>query len=414
MVYLFRMAARNVGRNRRRSFLAALSVAIAIYLVVFLQGFMGGFQHSIVDNYTRMETGHVRITSRYFAEHSRFNPVVNYLENPEKIVSAIRGDDVLDKKVETIAQRISFGVLLSHDGKNKTVAAVAGDPRVEKDLLLLEKSILPGGRYIRGEREIIMGSKTAEALGYEPGDTVKVMTQGADYALHLRKLTIVGLFETGMNLMDDGMFQMTLRDARELLRMHEGTQQIVLMLGDYGDADLVAERLRSIVNDEELSIMPWTGIGEYYRLITLQERMMSGLSLIVALLGAFIIGNIMTMVVLERRREIGIMKSMGFSRFELLTLFLTEGAILGIIGSAVGATAGLGTNVLLHYVDILDFSASMKAVSMPVDNVIHTTIDPGGAVLGLVLGTLISALVSLIPSRRAARMNAVESIKAAG
>jgi len=294
------MAARNVGRNRRRSFLAALSVAIAIYLVVFLQGFMGGFQHSIVDNYTRMETGHVRITSRYFAEHSRFNPVVNYLENPEKIVSAIRGDDVLDKKVETIAQRISFGVLLSHDGKNKTVAAVAGDPRVEKDLLLLEKSILPGGRYIRGEREIIMGSKTAEALGYEPGDTVKVMTQGADYALHLRKLTIVGLFETGMNLMDDGMFQMTLRDARELLRMHEGTQQIVLMLGDYGDADLVAERLRSIVNDEELSIMPWTGIGEYYRLITLQERMMSGLSLIVALLGAFIIGNIMTMVVLER------------------------------------------------------------------------------------------------------------------
>ncbi len=240
------------------------------------------------------------------------------------------------------------------------------------------------------------------------------MTQGADYALHLRKLTIVGLFETGMNLMDDGMFQMTLRDARELLRMHEGTQQIVLMLGDYGDADLVAERLRSIVNDEELSIMPWTGIGEYYRLITLQERMMSGLSLIVALLGAFIIGNIMTMVVLERRREIGIMKSMGFSRFELLTLFLTEGAILGIIGSAVGATAGLGTNVLLHYVDILDFSASMKAVSMPVDNVIHTTIDPGGALLGLVLGTLISALVSLIPSRRAARMNAVESIKAAG
>jgi putative ABC transport system permease protein len=410
MRYLFGLAFRNIRRNTRRSLLAILSVTLSIMFIVFMQGMIGGLMGSMVKNYTKNETGHIRIATRDFVDKIRFYPVTENIGSPDSIKARIMGDPALAEHVDLITERINFGVLLNHRGNNKSAVALAGHPETEKELLLLNKSILPGGRYLGGEREAILGAGIARALDYGVGDTIKVVTQGSDYALHMRKFAIVGLFETGLKMMDDAVFQIPLDDAKKLLRMDNETQQVIIMLNNYRRAESIAREIEAKLGEPELAVQDWMNAGEYSAIVKISENVYGILYAIIALLGAFIIGNIMMMVVLERRREIGLLKSMGLSRREILFLFVTEGVSLGFVGSLVGAVLGAGVSLFFHFYG-LDFTKAMSSVNIPMDSVVYTTIEAGGLIQAVVLGIVVSTIVSLAPSWQASRMNPVDAIK---
>jgi putative ABC transport system permease protein len=410
MFSLLRLAIRNIGRNKRRSLLAAVSVAISLTVIVFAQGFITGFVSSFVKNATKNDAGHIRIAFKKFEERSRFYPVSYPLAAPDSIMAAIAHDPAIASDIALITPRITFGVLLSKDGNNRSAIALAGDPVKEERLLYLQKSILSPGRYLSGRRELIMGSALAKSLHYRVGDTVRVMTSGSDFALHLRKFIVVGLFATGLNVFDDMMFQIGIGDARDLLAMGNTTQQIIVMLNDYRKADKVAASIRAMIPDTSISVTPWTKVGDTYTTVVLVTRIYNWIYVIIALLGAFIISNIMMMVVLERRKEIGILKSMGFRRGEVLAMFLFEGMALGLVGSLAGAGLGVGLVAFFHAHGI-DLTTYMSRISIPLDNVIYTSLSAANLVYSIVLGTVLSALVSIAPARQAARMNVVDAIK---
>jgi putative ABC transport system permease protein len=410
MFAIIRLAIRNVGRNRRRSILAFVSVAISLTVIVFAQGFIGGFVASYVKNATKNDAGHIRIAAKKFEERSRFYPVSYNISNPDSIIAALQRDPEITQDIALITSRIVFGVLLSRDGGTRSALASAGDPAKEKQLMYLQKSLLPGSRYLSGPRDLIMGSSLAATLHYKVGDTVRVMTSGSDYALHLKKFVVTGLFNTGMKIFDDMIFQINITDARDLLRMGSSDQQIIIMLKDYRKADNVAARIRAMLPDTSLSVTPWTKIGDTYTSVTLVTKIYGWIYVIIALLGAFIISNIMMMVVLERRKEIGILKSMGFTRREVLIMFLVEGMTLGFVGSVAGVILGAGLNAFFH-VHGIDLSAFMSRLSFPLDNVLYTTLSASNLVYSIVLGTVLAALVSVPPARQAARMNVVDAIK---
>ncbi len=410
MQYLLKMAFRNINRNRRRSILAFTSVALSIMFITFFRGFAGGILKSVVKNSTKNETGHIRSTTKEFREKSRFAPVTENIAEPEKLIALITSNPEIKKEISIITERINFGVLLCNGGNNKNAMALAGDPEIEKDLLLLQNSILPGGRYIQNERETIIGSQIADALNLKVGDILKVMTQGADYALHLRKFTVVGLFETGLNILDSRIFQIPLNDAKKLLRTDNATQQIIIMLKNYKKSDFIAEKLRNLINNENLAIVSWTEQGEWATMVKMASVIYNYVYFIIAFLGAFIITNIMMMVVLERKKEIGIIKSMGVSKLEVMTLFLFEGMILGLIGSIVGILLGMLVNIYFAIFGF-DMTKMMGSFNFPIDTVLYFDISPASLINVLFIGITVSALVSMIPSWRASRMNAVDAIK---
>ncbi len=401
---------RNLWRNKRRSALALTSVALSVLLCVFLQGFIGGFVASIVKNYTKNDTGHIRITTEGYLSRSEFMPVDENISDPAVIERKIMADPSVAEHIALMTERIRFGVLLENKGFNKNAVALAGDPKTEENLLYLQRSIEPGGRYIEGPRETIVGAKLAKELRLATGDKLKVVTQAADGSLQLRKFTIVGIFNTGVGTLDDSVFQIPLQDAKQFLRTNGGVQQIIIMLKDYRNADSVAASIRSLLGNDKIAVTPWTAIGDYPQIVNMMENIYGFIYVVVLFLGVFIITNIMMMVVLERRREIGILKSMGFSRREVLVLFLWEGVLLGIWGSIAGAFVGFGISVWLHF-NGLDLTSMLSSINFPLDNVIYFQLNIP-RILGLVaLGALISGVVSVLPSRRAARMNAVDAIK---
>lgn len=413
MNYIIDMAFRNTLRNKRRTLLAVVSVIIALLSVVFLKGFMGGFLESMVKNTTRQETGHIRITTMEFREKEKFMPVTENLKDPNKIIEKIMSDPSISKEVEMVAPRINFGVLLSNNGNNKTAFALAGDLSVEKELSNLDVSVLEGGRYLENEKEIILGYRLAEILKYKIGDDVRVMTQGSDYALHLKKFKVVGLFKTHINTMDEDFFQIRLDDAQKLLRMDNFVQQFIIMLKDHKRSEKIALQIKELLKDDEISVNPWSEVSGFYDYIQMAGKMYDWIYFLFALFGTFIIGNIIMMVVMERRHEIGIMKSMGFSKSEILSLFMTEGVIMGFVGSVVGTFLGAfliySLNKFNGGIDLTKMMASFKG--FPMDNIIILSLNIKTVVSSILLGTIVSAFISLIPSWRAAKMNVVESIK---
>jgi putative ABC transport system permease protein len=387
-----------------------VSVAISLSVIVFAQGFVSGFVQSFVKNATKNDAGHIRIAAKKFEERSRFLPVTYTVPRPDSIIRAIERDPAVAREIELVSPRITFGVLLSNNGLNKSALALAGDPEKEKNLLLLQKSILPGGRYLSGPRDLILGSALAKNLRYRVGDTVRMMTSGSDYALHLKKFVIVGLFSTGMNVFDDRMLQIGLSDAQDLLRTGDAVQQIIIMLKNYRNADMVANRIRAGISDTSICVTSWTHIGDTYTTVVLVTRIYEWIYVVIALLGAFIISNIMMMAVLERRKEIGILKSMGFRRSQVLIMFLVEGMALGFVGSLAGVALG-GASVAIFHAYGLDLTAYMSRISIPLDNVLYPTIGAANIIYSVVLGTVLAALVSVAPARQAAGMNVVDAIK---
>ncbi len=134
------------------------------------------------------------------------------------------------------------------------------------------------------------------------------------------------------------------------------------------------------------------------------------LYLVITVLGCFIITNIMMMVVLERKREIGILKSMGFNNFQILTIFTLEGTLIGTVGVAVGVAVGVLISIPLSIYGI-DFSSSMSNLNFPINNLIKWKNNLLSIIFTMLLGIVISSLMSLIPSRYAAKMKVVDAIK---
>jgi len=413
MTSVLTMAILNLGRNKRRTMLAGTSVAIAIMLVVVMHGMIGGFMGSIVRNYTKNDVGHVNIVTEEYRDRERFSPVNAAIPDSGAVIAALKDAPGLEGAM--FAERVRFGVLLSSGANTKAALGIAGDPEAEKKLLMLDRSVMTGGRYLQGPGETILGESLARDLGLQVGDELKVLTERADYGLGFKKFRIVGIFRTRVNTLDNAVFQIGLADARQLLELGAGAQQILVMLDDYRDADKAAAIMETTLASRGLgglSVRSWTAMGDFPRFILMAESIYFWMYLIVAFLGAFIITNIMMMVVLERRKEIGILKSMGMPDGEVLALFLAEGTMMGVLGSGVGAILGLGVNVIMSKVGF-DMSAAMAGFEWPMDNVVYFTVSVA-ATLGLfALGAGVSAVVALLPSRSAARMNPIDAIRSA-
>ena len=410
---VWKMAIRNLGRNRRRSFLAVLSVFIAITLVVFMDGLISGVVDSIARNFTKNESGQVNVTTTEYRQRERFMPASAALRDSDAVVSAIRSTPGLSDRLVTVTPRALFGVVLSSGSGTKVARCVAGDPQAEKSMLMLDRALLPGGSYLAAKGTAVIGKRLADDLGLKIGDTLKVIAEKADYGMGFKKFRISGLFRTGLDTFDGSTFLVSLSDARELLGLGRGASEVLVMLKDYREADRAAKLIAShlaAAGLSGLSVQSWTSLGDIAALINLTRTIYFWGEIIVALLGAFIIANIVMMTVLERKREIGILMSMGMERPRILWLFLVEGVLLGTMGSAAGVIVGTSVNAWLS-VKGMDMTKTISGAGIPMDNVIYTAVHPLNVAWLFLVGILVAVIVSFLPSRMAARMDPIEAIR---
>lgn len=221
-------------------------------------------------------------------------------------------------------------------------------PTDERAVSALHRHVSGRGfdELVPGAWRILLGRGLAEKLGVVPGDAVQVViAQGnvtpVGVAPRMRRFTVAGLIDVGMYEFDQGLALVHLDDARRLYRLGESVTGLRYA---FDDADSAGRRIREIAESVtgRLLISDWSRRhGNFFRSIQVTKSIMFFVLLLVVAVAAFNIISTLVMVVKEKRADIAILRTLGGSPRDMLTIFVVQGTVIGILGTAAGVALGM-------------------------------------------------------------------------
>ena len=271
---------------------------------------------------------------------------------------------------------------------------------------------LPFGETESGRPGLVVGKRLADRLGLFPGSSVAVISV-SDAELtptglvpRMRRFEVTGIFETGLYQFDTKFTYGSLEDVQDFLGLGSAVTGVEFNVEDPWRADEVAERLSAELG-YPYQVDDWQSQNaSLFSALKLEKFAMAVILLLIVLVAAFNIVSTLIMMVADKTREIGILRSMGLTRSDVRRIFVLQGTVIGVIGTAIGAAAG---GALAWALDRYRF------VSLPGDVyfVDHLPVELTAPDLALILGAsvLISFLATLYPSKQAAELAPVQAIR---
>lgn len=358
---LFRLAIRNLLRNRWRSGLAAGGIAVATAVLIWNTGFFDGYLRLMVEGSTDVEIGHVQV------QHER------YVEQPATI-DYFEWDDDVEREIAqspgvvAATPRVRLFGLIGHQQRSHVGTIYGVDPETESEVSTMVDGI-EQGRWLsdempeEGPAEVVVGTGLAETLGVEVGDELVVIAEGADGSMGDGLLEIVGIMKTGNSAIDRRGALIHLDEAQYIAAVDEGVHEVVATIDDPVRAPMVADQLQNSLDRagfQQLRARPWQevepGLFQMLSYTESSNRVIFGIIFFIVALGVL---NALRMSARERYREFGVMMAVGMSRKRLFSMIATEGALLGVVGSVVGGA--IGAALTWYYkVQGLDLAAYMN------------------------------------------------------
>ena len=388
--------------------MTGLSIAFAVMVVIFLWTFVSGVVASLFSNYVTGSVGHIRVLNTNYLKRETMLPLSATVPGYQRLITTLEQD----RSVTLATGRIKFGVLMDIKGKNKPVLGIGIDPMREEAVLGLSQKMISGRVLAAGTSETVVGAGLAKELGLKTGDTLTVITQTAHGSLSGMNLKVSGIFSLGIASVDNRTFYLPLGQAQKLLDLDGRVTEIFLLVKDPDKAVQVAAELGKKL-PAGLTAVPWQANGFLYFMMSIMKTIYGAIYAFILVLASFTIVNTMFMAVMERTREIGMMKALGMREREISRLIILEALILGVMASLVGA--GLGT-LLAYYISTagIDYTAAfdkIRDVEIPLSYVYKGEFSWLTILTGFSLGALFSVLASIFPARRAAKLDAVEAMK---
>ncbi|NQU18421.1 MAG: ABC transporter permease [Candidatus Saganbacteria bacterium] len=406
---MFKIALRNILRNKRRSILTGLSIAVAVMIAIYMWSFISGIMDNMFDNTIRLTSGHVRILNKDYIKREKMLPLEANIQNYtalEKIAQA-------NPEVKLTAGRIKFGVLLEYKGNNKPVLGTGIIPATENKISHLDQKMVEGRVIKTGQEEMNIGINLARELGLKLGDTLTVVTQTAYGSITAMNLKIVGIFSYGVPSVDKTTFYLPLDQAQQLLDLDNAVTEVFIIIKDMNKAPEVAREIKAKLPDQ-YTTKAWQEQGILYLYMGLAKRIYGSIYFLILFLASFTILNTMFMSVLERTKEIGTMKALGMKNRQVMGVVLFEALLIGTIASFIGASLGAG---IAYYLAIegIDFSATFYAmkgtINLPVSYIYRALFSWGIVFFGFCMGILFSLLAAIPPALRAAKMEPTEALR---
>lgn len=408
---MIRFLIKGIVRDRSRSLLPIFVVAAGVFLTVLLSAYTRGVFNDIIDLNANFTTGHVKITTRAYAENAAQLPNDLALLDVSEILSE------LNKQYPNMewVERIRFGGLIDvPDDKGETrmqgpavgqaFDLISADTE-EPQRLNLAKS-LRQGRLPQSPGEALLSDDFAQKLQVSPGDEVTLFGSTMEGSMAFHNFTIVGTVSFGATALDRGAILVDLADAREALDMQDAAAEILGYFQEGGydddraqevvasfnaaydnDPDEYAPVMQRLKQQNDLGSMMDTSENMRFILVSVFIFAMS-----IVLWNAGLLGG------LRRYTEFGLRLAIGEPKKHIYRTLLYEAVVIGLIGSVFGTLLGLGAAYYLQEVG-LDFSSLMKNSSMMIPQVYRAEITPDVFYIGfipglfsMVLGTAISGL----------------------
>lgn len=251
-----------------------------------------------------------------------------------------------------------------------------------------------------GGSKIILGMGLMERLGTRSGE-ILLISVGQGEVMPFR---VVGYFKMGIKEVDDRLIYVGLQDAQRLNRRPGRIGIISVYLTEPSEARAIAEEWSQFSWDK---VESWEeASGNFLQVFTIQKFSRMIITFAILIVAAFGTYNVLSILVNQKKREIAILRSIGYPPSEILRLFLDQGLILGVSGALVGMVMGHLANIYISRID-LGFDIGMGS-RLPV------SFDPATYVFGLVLALCSALLASYLPARAASRLTPLDIIRTEG
>lgn len=392
--------------------MTGLSIAVAVMIAVYIWALVSGIVDNLFDNLVRMSSGHVRILNSDYVKREKMLPLEAHITDYTDVEKIAR----MNTDVALTTGRIKFGVLLEHKGNNKPVVGTGIVPETESRVSRLDEKIAEGRMIRMGQEEMNIGANLAREMGLKLGDTLTVVTQTAYGSITAMNLKIVGIFSYGVVSIDKTTFFLPLDKAQQLLDLDNAVTEIFIIIKDMNKAREVAQEIETSLEQvygDQYTARSWQDVGFFFAYMKLAKGVYAAIYFLVLFLASFTILNTMFMSVLERTKEIGMMKSLGMRNRQVMGVILLEALLIGAIASFIGAIWGSGVAYYLAVVGI-DFTATFETMgnfNFPLSSIYRAIFSWGIVFFGFCMGIVFSVIAAIPPALRAAKMEPTEALR---
>ncbi|MEM2089480.1 MAG: ABC transporter permease [Candidatus Pacearchaeota archaeon] len=395
----FKLAIKNLKSRRLRSFLTILGIVIGVAAIVALISLGQGLQSSVVEQFSVLGSNTLTITARASIRTIGAKLPSPLTKEDKETVSKVRGIDIVIGGLSRVAKfefrdevRYAYIFSLPDDTKERE-------------------------RFIRDSK-----AELAEGKLFNPNEKEEVIV-GSDFGKHIfnrkiklreeikiqdRSFKIVGILKKTNNPQIDRVVVMSESALRELLNVSNEYDFLSAKIKSGEDIDAVKQNVEKALRKsrnvekgkEDFSVeTPEQIISTFKNILSIVQGVLTGIAAISLVVGGIGIMNTMYTSVLERTREIGIMKAIGARNSDILLIFLIEAGFLGLIGGAIGITLGIGAGKLAEI--LLAKTAAMIKIATPVWLIVGS----------LIFSFLIGSLAGTLPAIHASRLKPIEALR---
>jgi len=381
--------------------IAVLGVALGVFALITVIAVMTGFQKDLRDKILGASSHLVAVGLP--GHHGDEQELIEIALSDPEIVAA--------------APFVYSKVLISFENRADGILVKGIDPERVGDVTDLERNMTEGklanlGR-LKDEQEpgIILGAELAGNLQVDVGEKVKILLPEAvagpaGTVPRLRRFEVVGIFNAGMFEYDAGMAYIDIGLARDLFRDGNGVAGVEMKVRDIFSAMQVGKRLQAKVGFK-YNVRDWSQMNAtFFSALKLEKIAMFLILVLIILVAAFNIIGTLTMMVMEKSKDIGILKAMGAKAKNIMALFLVQGMAIGLTGTLLGGALGIITCYLGDHYKLIRLQGDVYYLSY-----LPFRVELADILLICGCSLLISLLATLYPAWQAARMDPVEAIR---
>jgi lipoprotein-releasing system permease protein len=397
------VSTRFLREGRMQSLFIIVGIAIGVAVIVFMSALLQGLQSNLVK---RVLTAQPHIQVLPPKEQVRIQHPLDTALHKDQVQAPLQRLKSIDQwqavltmlrampEVRVASPSVSGSTLITRGAASRSLSLTAVDLALYQQIINLSEKIV-AGQVRLGASDIMIGSELAADLGLSVGD--KLLVQSATGVSNY--FVISGILDLGNKGANQRTGYVSLRSGQSLLGYPGGVTVIDLTVNDVYAAELVAQRIQSLT---KLQADSWIKTNaQFFSAIKSQSLANTAIRFFVGLSVAFGIASVLVVSVVQRSKEIGILRAMGISRAQVMRVFLLQGGLLGLGGAVVGCALG----ALFLQLWLL---MSRSADGAPMFAVV---IDTVMLLEALALATLTGLLAALAPALRAARLDPVVAIR---
>jgi len=401
---MFKIALRNILRQRMRTSLTLAAIALGVATLVLSGGFVEDILVQLREATIHSQLGHLQVYRRGQFDSGGHHPFEFLIERPEAVEQVVDGlPGVLAR-----AERLSFSGLISNGRGELPILGEGIEP--EREVRIGSALSILSGRQLAKSDEfgVLVGEGLANALKLKVGDSVDLLLTTRDGAMNTLDFKVLGIFRSLSKEYDARAVRVPLR-AAQALTATQGVNSVVVLLEDTAKTAPSKATLEGRL-PPGFEVKTWRELADFYNnTAALYERQFGVLQIIILIMVLLSVANSINMTLHERTAEFGIMRALGRTGVHTFWLAMLETALLGAIGAALGVVVGVTLALLISAIGIpmppppnseSGFTAAIRLVPVVM-----------GAAFAMGLGA--SIVAAIVPAHRAARIAVVEALRRA-